>query len=218
MNQGNDRRHAGDDGPWQDEALLVQLPDGWVGIFLAFQSQCWHTDNAPATAQEEQQPADRHALRGYSGRVMAGAGGAADGVGRRLGVRAAGGGAGLRRGRLPGRPGPCCNLVPAAGRRVPAVDRWRAEERPGRARPPHRLGGGGGGVAKWTGGQRRTGPAGAGVGRGGAGRDRSGELFGSRDRNKATWSRRFLPSSRTQAAAGGHEGALFLVRHPRLSR
>ena len=37
----------GDDGVWQDGALLFHFPaeDRWVGIFLAFQSQAWHTDD-----------------------------------------------------------------------------------------------------------------------------------------------------------------------------
>ncbi|MFJ3801298.1 DUF2278 family protein [Streptomyces sp. NPDC090088] len=58
MNQGNSGRFAGDDGVWQDGGLLVRLPGGdidggdgqgqerWVGVFLAFQSQAWHTDDA----------------------------------------------------------------------------------------------------------------------------------------------------------------------------
>lgn len=47
MNQGNDRSHQQDDGVWQDGALLLQFPSTsqWVGIFLAFQSQSWHTDD-----------------------------------------------------------------------------------------------------------------------------------------------------------------------------
>ena len=58
MNQGNAARFRSDDGVWQDGALLLHFPaivDGegrevfpeqWVGVFLAFQSQCWHTDDA----------------------------------------------------------------------------------------------------------------------------------------------------------------------------
>ncbi len=47
MNQGNDPRFAGDDGVWQDGGLLVHHPreDQWVAVFLAFQSQAWHTDD-----------------------------------------------------------------------------------------------------------------------------------------------------------------------------
>ena len=47
MNQGNVAPFLGDDGVWQDGGLLVQFPSTqqWVGIFLAFQSQAWHTDD-----------------------------------------------------------------------------------------------------------------------------------------------------------------------------
>ncbi len=57
MNQGNVGRFVNDDGVWQDGALLIHFPeiqsgDGsvvwseqWVALFLAFQSQCWHTDD-----------------------------------------------------------------------------------------------------------------------------------------------------------------------------
>ncbi|MGH8905480.1 MAG: DUF2278 family protein [Egibacteraceae bacterium] len=47
MNQGNAGRFAGDNGVWQDGGLLVHFPDPnqWVAVFLAFQSQAWHTDD-----------------------------------------------------------------------------------------------------------------------------------------------------------------------------
>jgi uncharacterized protein YukJ len=47
MNQGNDQQFRGDDGVWQDGAVLVHFPSQrqWVGIFLKFQSQTWHTDD-----------------------------------------------------------------------------------------------------------------------------------------------------------------------------
>jgi uncharacterized protein YukJ len=47
MNQGNSQRFRQDDGVWQDGGLLLHYPaqDQWVGIFLAFQSQVWHTDD-----------------------------------------------------------------------------------------------------------------------------------------------------------------------------
>jgi uncharacterized protein YukJ len=47
MNQGNDPGHRGDDGVWQDGGLVLRFPstDQWVAIFLAFQSQAWHTDD-----------------------------------------------------------------------------------------------------------------------------------------------------------------------------
>lgn len=52
MNQGNDPGHRGDDGVWQDGGLLFHFPgqDQWVGIFLKFQSQAWHTDDAEGHA------------------------------------------------------------------------------------------------------------------------------------------------------------------------
>jgi uncharacterized protein YukJ len=50
MNQGNSARFRGDDGVWQDGGLLVRLGGRWVGIFLAFQSQAWHTDDATGHA------------------------------------------------------------------------------------------------------------------------------------------------------------------------
>ncbi|HEV7656222.1 MAG TPA: DUF2278 family protein [Mycobacteriales bacterium] len=47
MNQGNGGGFARDNGVWQDGALLLHCPaeERWVGIFLAFQSQAWHTDD-----------------------------------------------------------------------------------------------------------------------------------------------------------------------------
>jgi uncharacterized protein YukJ len=47
MNQGNLSPFLGDDGVWQDGGLLLQFPSTqqWVAIFLAFQSQAWHTDD-----------------------------------------------------------------------------------------------------------------------------------------------------------------------------
>jgi uncharacterized protein YukJ len=47
MNQGNSQEFRHDDGVWQDGGLLLWFPaqDQWVAIFLAFQSQAWHTDD-----------------------------------------------------------------------------------------------------------------------------------------------------------------------------
>jgi len=47
MNQGNSSKFAGDDGVFQDGALLINLPQGdqWIALFLAFQSQSFHTDD-----------------------------------------------------------------------------------------------------------------------------------------------------------------------------
>jgi uncharacterized protein YukJ len=54
MNQGNSGSFRRDDGVWQDGALLIHFPGEarWVGIFLAFQSQAWHTDDATGHALE----------------------------------------------------------------------------------------------------------------------------------------------------------------------
>ncbi|MFJ4188464.1 DUF2278 family protein [Kitasatospora sp. NPDC089509] len=47
MNQGNSGQFRGDDGVYQDGGLLIHLPDEnrWTAVFLAFQSQSWHTDD-----------------------------------------------------------------------------------------------------------------------------------------------------------------------------
>jgi uncharacterized protein YukJ len=60
MNQGNGGRFQADDGVWQDGALLLHFPaeDRWVGIFLAFQSQAWHTDDATGHPIGGAPPAD----------------------------------------------------------------------------------------------------------------------------------------------------------------
>jgi uncharacterized protein YukJ len=52
MNQGNVERFRRDDGVWQDGAMLLHFPSEsrWIGVFLAFQSQSWHTDDATGHA------------------------------------------------------------------------------------------------------------------------------------------------------------------------
>ncbi len=47
MNQGNAGQFQRDNGVWQDGGLLIHYPSRqqWVGIFLAFQSQSFHTDD-----------------------------------------------------------------------------------------------------------------------------------------------------------------------------
>ncbi|MFF2372035.1 DUF2278 family protein [Agromyces sp. NPDC058110] len=47
MNQGNSGTFAGDDGVFQDGGILFHFVDDgrWVAVFLAFQSQAWHTDD-----------------------------------------------------------------------------------------------------------------------------------------------------------------------------
>jgi uncharacterized protein YukJ len=54
MNQGNSGAFVADDGVWQDGGLLIHFPrpDQWVGIFLAFQSQAWHTDDTTGHATD----------------------------------------------------------------------------------------------------------------------------------------------------------------------
>ncbi len=45
MNQGNSGQFQRDDGVWQDGGLLFRFADRWAALFLAFQSQSWHTDD-----------------------------------------------------------------------------------------------------------------------------------------------------------------------------
>ena len=58
MNQGNVGRFVDDDGVWQDGGLVLHFPstNQWVGVFLAFQSQAWHTDDQTGHRIEEPQP------------------------------------------------------------------------------------------------------------------------------------------------------------------
>jgi uncharacterized protein YukJ len=60
MNQGNAQRFRGDDGVWQDGGLLLQFPahDQWVAVFLAFQSQAWHTDDQTGHALPGPEPGE----------------------------------------------------------------------------------------------------------------------------------------------------------------
>ncbi|UUZ92097.1 DUF2278 family protein [Paenibacillus sp. P25] len=48
MNQGNEGKFRKDDGVYQDGAPLLHFPSEarWIAVFLAFQSQSWHTDDA----------------------------------------------------------------------------------------------------------------------------------------------------------------------------
>lgn len=48
MNQGNAGQFSDQDGVWQDGGLILHFPaqEQWVGIFLKFQSQAWHTDDS----------------------------------------------------------------------------------------------------------------------------------------------------------------------------
>ena len=55
MNQGNIPRFESHDGVWRDGALLFAFPSArqWVAVFLAFQSQAWHTDDRTGHASPE---------------------------------------------------------------------------------------------------------------------------------------------------------------------
>ncbi len=49
MNQGNPvNNHGGDNGVWQDGALLIHLPSKgtWTAVFIAFQTESWSTDSS----------------------------------------------------------------------------------------------------------------------------------------------------------------------------
>jgi uncharacterized protein YukJ len=48
MNQGNPKNnHGGDNGVWQDGALMISLPSKgtWTAVFIAFQTESWTTDS-----------------------------------------------------------------------------------------------------------------------------------------------------------------------------
>jgi Uncharacterized conserved protein (DUF2278) len=56
MNQGDmDGGWKDEDGIWQDGGIILHYPDEdkWVAIFLAFQSQCFHTEDATGHAIPE---------------------------------------------------------------------------------------------------------------------------------------------------------------------
>lgn len=59
MNQGNSGKFRADDGIWQDGGLLIHFPgeSRWIGIFLAFQNQAWHTDDVTGHAIDGAEPA-----------------------------------------------------------------------------------------------------------------------------------------------------------------
>ena len=58
MNQGNSAAFRRDDGVWQDGGLLFHFPgtSQWVAVFLAFQSQAWHTDDVAGHALDGADP------------------------------------------------------------------------------------------------------------------------------------------------------------------
>ena len=59
-NQGNSQEFRRDDGVWQDGGLLLHYPSQaqWVAIFLAFQSQAWHTDDRTGHAIPTPEPGE----------------------------------------------------------------------------------------------------------------------------------------------------------------
>jgi uncharacterized protein YukJ len=61
MNQGNNADYRNDDGVWQDGGLVLHFPasDQWVAVFLAFQSQAWHTDDTTGHAIEVAEEPDK---------------------------------------------------------------------------------------------------------------------------------------------------------------
>jgi uncharacterized protein YukJ len=68
MNQGNAGRFVSDNGVWQDGGLLFHFPlqEQWVAIFLMFQSQSFHTDDATGQtlpASGPQEPEVYHSVR-----------------------------------------------------------------------------------------------------------------------------------------------------------
>jgi uncharacterized protein YukJ len=58
MNQGNSAAFRRDDGLWQDGGLVFHFPvtSQWVAVFLAFQSQAWHTDDTTGHALDGADP------------------------------------------------------------------------------------------------------------------------------------------------------------------
>ena len=75
MNQGNPGLRMKDNGVYQDGGLLLHFPSNnrWIAIFLAFQSQSWHTDDVTGNpidlrhhradpAQEKGLPHTEHAI------------------------------------------------------------------------------------------------------------------------------------------------------------
>ncbi len=78
MNQGNAPGHWEQDGSWQDGAILIERPRQrrWVGVFLKFQSQSWHTDDVTGHAltasffhEGDGVPLDRHGVPRPDGMV-----------------------------------------------------------------------------------------------------------------------------------------------------
>jgi uncharacterized protein YukJ len=65
MNQGNRDDHAHDNGTWADGGLIFHdpRPNRWCAIFLAFQTQSWHTDDQGNALPVRQRAGERHSSR-----------------------------------------------------------------------------------------------------------------------------------------------------------
>ncbi|MEB3179711.1 MAG: DUF2278 family protein [Nostocaceae cyanobacterium] len=65
MNQGNVGQFQKDNGVWQDGGLLIYYPsrNQWVGVFLAFQSQSFHTDDRSGDRLDVEIPATTAGVR-----------------------------------------------------------------------------------------------------------------------------------------------------------
>jgi uncharacterized protein YukJ len=65
MNQGSVGQFQKDNGVWQDGGLLIYYPlrNQWVGVFLAFQSQSFHTDDRTGDRLDVEVPATTAGVR-----------------------------------------------------------------------------------------------------------------------------------------------------------
>ena len=72
MNQGNRDEHWHDNAIWSDGGMIIHEPshDRWSAVFLAFQSQSWHTDDRgdpipyPGLSDRERASTDRDQTSG----------------------------------------------------------------------------------------------------------------------------------------------------------
>jgi uncharacterized protein YukJ len=79
MNQGNRDEHWHDNAIWSDGGLIFQWPesdpDRWSAIFLAFQTQSWHTDDrghpTPYPHRDDRAPAASDQRRTPPARIVA---------------------------------------------------------------------------------------------------------------------------------------------------
>src|SRR5215213_1123894 len=78
MNQGNRDEHWHDNGIWSDGGLIFQWrepgSDQWSAIFLAFQTQSWHTDDrgdpVPYPDHDDRRPAAPNSDRAAVARIV----------------------------------------------------------------------------------------------------------------------------------------------------